>query len=321
VAEVFDLNRTRNWAYVAALFLVVGYLATNSQLRHGFGVSIAAFAKPLLIPIVEIILDPDFVYMTSSLIFVAAILSCILFYGKIVRPELRRMKALRDDIIRLIQLKSMRAVPHETPPSIETLGVSLQNLRLFAVPWVAFQKEIAVNDGVPAYPFSYFVVTDPSANEIEGDELMTSLPGYFVSIGLILTFSGLVVALYFAAKGFRSGNMEQSRDAILQLLNASAFKFLTSIAALGSALLLTIFYGFCSSLIQSGRASCVLAIESYVAEFRATETAARGAVRNGTQEVEAKIGMLCDRITKLNQEISRLSTSIASVSMVYAIEK
>jgi len=97
---------------------------------------------------------------------------------------------------------------------------------------------------------------------------MQALPGYFTWLGLILTFIGLVVALYFAARGFRSGDIAEARTSILQLLNASSFKFLTSVAALSGALLVSIAYRFCLSQLRSESERTVAYIEAYVSLWR-----------------------------------------------------
>lgn len=64
--------------------------------------------------------------------------------------------------------------------------------------------------------------------------------GYFIGLGLVLTFVGLVAALKFAASGVASPDLAIAKDALNALLAAAAFKFMTSIAGLGSALVLSI---------------------------------------------------------------------------------
>ena len=64
--------------------------------------------------------------------------------------------------------------------------------------------------------------------------------GYFIGVGLVLTFVGLVAALKFAAAGVASPDIEVAKDALNALLAAAAFKFMTSIAGLGSSLILSI---------------------------------------------------------------------------------
>ncbi|MBV8888523.1 MAG: hypothetical protein JO305_02525 [Alphaproteobacteria bacterium] len=64
--------------------------------------------------------------------------------------------------------------------------------------------------------------------------------GYFIGIGLLFTFIGLVAALKFAAAGVASSDLAAAKEALNYLLSAAAFKFVTSIAGLGSSLLLSV---------------------------------------------------------------------------------
>ena len=64
--------------------------------------------------------------------------------------------------------------------------------------------------------------------------------GYFVGIGLLLTFVGLVAALKFAASGVASPDLATAKEALNALLSAASFKFMTSIAGLGCSLGLSV---------------------------------------------------------------------------------
>ena len=64
--------------------------------------------------------------------------------------------------------------------------------------------------------------------------------GYFIGVGLLLTFVGLVAALKFAAAGVASPDIAVAKQALNALLSAASFKFMTSIAGLGSSLLLSV---------------------------------------------------------------------------------
>ena len=64
--------------------------------------------------------------------------------------------------------------------------------------------------------------------------------GYFIGVGLLLTFVGLVAALKFAAAGVASSDLAVAKDALNALLAAASFKFMTSIAGLGSSILLAV---------------------------------------------------------------------------------
>lgn len=68
-----------------------------------------------------------------------------------------------------------------------------------------------------------------------------ALPNYFVGVGLLCTFLGLVAALFFASKGV-GGDVDKAQDALGGLLEAATFKFLTSIAGLASSITFSLVY-------------------------------------------------------------------------------
>lgn len=72
--------------------------------------------------------------------------------------------------------------------------------------------------------------------------LLQSLPNYFVGLGLLFTFIGLVAALYFASEGVASDNVDEAKESLRHLLNAATFKFMTSIVGLASSIVLSFSY-------------------------------------------------------------------------------
>ena len=160
-------------------------------------------------------------------------------------------------------------------------------------------------DGViPAAPFNYFAASDPSIDEDRSGGFMQSLPSYFVSVGLIFTFVGLVVALYFAGRGFRSGNIEEARNAILQLFNASSFKFLTSVAALFSSLLISVVFRYSKSLLRRETETTVTRIERFIGPWRELEPAL--ASRRGSGDLPDALGILVNKMDVLSSRVAAL---------------
>ena len=78
---------------------------------------------------------------------------------------------------------------------------------------------------------------------------MPHIPNYFVGIGLLLTFVGLVAALYFANNTV-SGDANEAVDGLRDLLAAATFKFWTSIAGLLSSIVLSIAFRSYSLLLE-----------------------------------------------------------------------
>ncbi len=75
--------------------------------------------------------------------------------------------------------------------------------------------------------------------------------GYFVGVGLLLTFIGLVAALKFASAGVASSDLVVAKQALNALLSAASFKFMTSIAGLGCSLVLSVASRTMTYLIES----------------------------------------------------------------------
>jgi hypothetical protein len=63
----------------------------------------------------------------------------------------------------------------------------------------------------------------------------------FVGIGLVFTFLGLISGIYFAAQGL-SGTANEAKAGLVLLLGAATFKFMTSIAGVGIAVIFSIGY-------------------------------------------------------------------------------
>lgn len=86
------------------------------------------------------------------------------------------------------------------------------------------------------------------------------MPEFFVSAGLVLTFCGLVAGLYFASRGLLAADLAVAKDALNKLLAASTFKFMTSIAGIGGALILTVTNRIVYDNLEATRAALAEAV-------------------------------------------------------------
>jgi len=236
-------------------------LFTTPEWQIGLSQELKTILIPIVAPILELINTPSFVYVASSLILLTAIIVSCLYYTRVLSPRRKELRALCAEI-------SLLPREGDGVAAMKKLGDVLRSRGLFVSAWASFQASVTRDRGIPDRPFSYFVASDPTQDEFERGGFMQALPGYFTWLGLILTFIGLVVALYFAARGFRSGDIAEARTSILQLLNASSFKFLTSVAALSGALLVSIAYRFCLSQLRTESERTVAYIEAYVSLWR-----------------------------------------------------
>jgi len=98
---------------------------------------------------------------------------------------------------------------------------------------------------------------------LTGLKLLPTIPGYFVGIGLLLTFIGLVIALSKAASG-TSSNAASMTASLQQLLNAATFKFSTSIAGLFSSIALSMLFRLYLINVESGFDNLCRQVESRV---------------------------------------------------------
>jgi hypothetical protein len=131
-----------------------------------------------------------------------------------------------------------------------------------------YTQESANAGRLPARRFALFAEADPWSPLNRRGGIVETLPSYYTTVGLILTFVGLVVALYFAARGFRSGDMAEARASIVELLNASAFKFLTSVAALIGALMISIAYQAGRRAVRNAALTLSAAVDAYLQPLR-----------------------------------------------------
>jgi len=136
---------------------------------------------------------------------------------------------------------------------------------------------------------------------------MRSLPAYFTSVGLILTFIGLVVALYFASKGFRTGDMTEARAAIVQLLNAASFKFLTSVSALISALIVSLYGRYGSSAVARERRKTIDRIEVFLSDWREKVGVGQSGETLAPAELLRRFDLLLASVAGLARDVQRMA--------------
>lgn len=87
-----------------------------------------------------------------------------------------------------------------------------------------------------------FINPSLARDRYAGLKFMSALPGYFVGIGLLLTFVGLVLALGKAGEAAAAADVGGMQKAVGDLLQVATFKFATSIAGLGMSILLAIVF-------------------------------------------------------------------------------
>ncbi len=124
---------------------------------------------------------------------------------------------------------------------------------VFATTWIEYRECLKEEETCVLYPRrpeEYFGIHAIASASFPA-RFFAAAHGYFVGVGLLCTFIGLVAALKFSAAGVASSDIAVAKQALNSLLSAASFKFMTSIAGLGCSLLLSIAARSAAYLIES----------------------------------------------------------------------
>jgi ABC-type transporter Mla subunit MlaD len=132
----------------------------------------------------------------------------------------------------------------------ETLNQKLKSHPLIGSTWELYDATLLkpTSAGAPIRSTvrpQTFLNVGAARTLLPGLKFMGSIPGYYVGLGLLLTFIGLVLALSSAATAVNSADTQGMQTATRGLLHVATFKFATSIAGLGVSIVLSfIFKGY-----------------------------------------------------------------------------
>jgi len=151
------------WLGAAAVAALAYITAVSPALQQGLGASAAAIVRPLVIPLIELINVPAFVYCAALVIFMAGLAACVVYQIDAVRPYLAELRAVRSAVGDLPQPRLNGVVTAEAwAEARQHLGTLLHGHALFVAAWSAFQAESLRGRGVPSRPVSSFVAAEPS---------------------------------------------------------------------------------------------------------------------------------------------------------------
>jgi hypothetical protein len=255
--------------------------------------------KPLAVPVVNLINQPAFAYVASALIFLSALGIVVWFATRILVPQLTGMRRAREEIEAL-----RKTGPGDWLKACERIHGILKRHDALLPAWTLFAAEVVERRGIPERRFAVVVKEQTSIGVQARAAFLTGLPGYYTSVGLILTFVGLVVALYVSARGFRSGDMNEARQAIVQLLNASAFKFLSSVAALLGALMISLVHRYGTHALVTASAELAGEIDAFLQPIRPER-------RELTDD--ARFGELTAALAALTTELAATRSAVATL--------
>ncbi|MCO5069991.1 MAG: hypothetical protein M9944_02130 [Rhizobiaceae bacterium] len=223
------------------LLLLGGLIALAALLHALVGSTGASGAgiKQWILPVASLYLDtfnnPATALVLSFAMGLSGLAIIVFFWVKRFNP----INAELRWVLRKLNMAKVK------PGSAQAMAVADEVLGasdLLARHWRAFRREIAMDaDGAHvrfAEPSERFSLANIRIAARSASALR-AFAGDFVGIGLVFTFLGLVAGLYFAGRSMLSADLGAAREALIQLLHASTFKFLTSIMGIGMSLILT----------------------------------------------------------------------------------
>jgi hypothetical protein len=258
-----------------------------------------ALLRPVFVPIVVLINQPAFAYLASGLLFTSALVLLGWYLLSVVLPRLTGLRRARLEIAGL-----PRVAAEEWFVACERVQAVLGRNDVLTGAWSRFADKIVNQRQVPAQSFASEVDLDALRRDSDRGSFLSLLPGYYTSVGLILTFVGLVAALYFSARGFRSGDINEARQAIVALLNASAFKFLSSVAALAAALLISVVYRMGTQAMHRATVRLTDAIDRHLDPLRFARPASTP---------ETRMGELTAAVLALSTEMAATRASVIAL--------
>ncbi|CDX43778.1 conserved membrane hypothetical protein [Mesorhizobium sp. SOD10] len=139
--------------------------------------------------------------------------------------------------------------------NFESLRQTLERNSLIGHAWLEFEETLFNTDGDRAIgntvrPQTFFNLA-LARERLSGLKMMNAVPGYFVGVGLLLTFIGLVFALYKAGAAANAGDADKMAQEMGALLQIATFKFSTSIAGLGASIVLSVIFRWYFVLVES----------------------------------------------------------------------
>ena len=192
-----------------------------------------------LVPVFEFFRDERVAIGLSLLLLVIAAASALWFWFHHIAPWLRSLKGAEARVAEAADATGFFDRFADIDAAIgddERLGHG----------WGEFKESLIIPDGAAARrlirntarPQLYLNV--PAAVEA-GLPLPSylALPNFFVGLGLLFTFIGLVAALHFAAEGVTSADVAEAQQSLQSLLKAATFKFMTSITGVFISLALS----------------------------------------------------------------------------------
>lgn len=184
-------------------------------------------------------------FQSELSVILSAIAVCvalgIVFYGLKRRAEMMRdLRQLESALADADQILQDYELPSELAEGWSVVCSRLEQMLLIRGAWSKFTRGAIQSEtriGVASSPFEHFnygLLYVPELHLRRHE----ATPNQLVGIGLLCTFIGLMLSLWIASDGLEA-DVEQAKESLIALMGASAIKFVTSIAAIFSALFFT----------------------------------------------------------------------------------
>lgn len=205
---------------------------------------------------IDLISQRDFAYALAGILFVFAVGLGIAFFVLDIAPVMLALWWARH----LVQAasgegKNRSELRKRFASGFEGLRQRLSHNQLIGHAWIEFEETLVNADSERAIGNTVrpqvFFNAGVAREKMAGLKIMNAVPGYFVGIGLLLTFIGLVLALYKAGTAASAGDADAMATEMGKLLQIATFKFSTSIAGLGASIMLSVFFRWFFILIDS----------------------------------------------------------------------
>jgi hypothetical protein len=225
----------RRYAIFLILLISAAYLLRFILTSDGAGdwSSLKSFVTPFAALYLETFNNPATALSLSVSMVVIGVSSIAIYWVRKVGPASRELKHIIGQLGKITSTPGSRVAFHSTDDI-------LAQSHLLSRSWKLYRATLtATAEGGRAALHQPSLYLNARSLERAGIRLrfLQGLANDFVGIGLVFTFLGLVAGLYFASRGMLAADLGSARVALVQLLHASTFKFLTSITGIGMSLL------------------------------------------------------------------------------------
>ncbi|KRE22550.1 hypothetical protein ASE66_25495 [Bosea sp. Root483D1] len=300
------------WAIPVAFVFAAELLLPQVNYRLAYDTVVSAAGGNI-----EGISQPEFAYALAAILFVFAIGLAAAFMLLHVLPVILALSRAKQMIQAAGGRSRNRAEVRKSFASgFERLRQHLARRWLIGHAWVEFEETLFDIDSPDAIGNTVrpqvFFNASLARERLAGLKMMNAVPGYFVGIGLLLTFVGLVLALYKAGTAAAAGDANVMAAEMGKLLQIATFKFSTSIAGLGASIILSIVFRWFFVLIESAFDRFNAALERGLL-YHAPQSIAMEMNRTmHDQLVQLKDITQGDFFTRMGEEIApRLNTAIS----------